>query len=105
MIFVSERDGYAHLYRKDRKGHLQALTQGPWQVTAFYGVDPKTSTAYFQSTSQGPENRDICAVNLRNGRIRRLSSGNRHALGLFLARICLLHRCLQQYHHPRRSTP
>ena len=75
VIFVSERDGYAHLYRKDRKGHLQALTQGPWQVTAFYGVDPKTSTAYFQSTSQGPENRDICAVNLRNGRIRRLSSG------------------------------
>lgn len=74
VVFVSERDGYAHLYRKDRKGHLQALTQGPWQVTAFYGVDPKTSTAYFQSTSQGPENRDICAVNLRNGRIRRLSS-------------------------------
>lgn len=73
VAFVSERDGYAHLYLRDAKGRLRQITRGEWQITAFYGIDPKTSTAYFQSTSQGAENRDICAVNLRNGKIRRLS--------------------------------
>lgn len=74
VAFVSERDGYAHLYLKDPKGKTRQITRGHWQITAFYGIDEKTGTAYFQSTSQGPENRDICAVSLRNGKIRRLSS-------------------------------
>lgn len=74
VAFVSERDGYAHLYLMDPKGKTRQVTRGHWQITTFYGIDEKTGTAYFQSTSQGSENRDICTVTLKNGKIRRLSS-------------------------------
>lgn len=74
VVFLSERDGYAHLYLRDKKGKIRQITQGAWPVTDLYGVDEKNHTAYFQSASQGPQNRDICAVDLRNGKIRRLSA-------------------------------
>ncbi len=43
FVVTSERDGFAHLYLHDKQGiELRQLTQGNFDVTAFYGYDPVT---------------------------------------------------------------
>lgn len=44
----SERDGWAHLYLYDDKGHLKnRITQGPWHVEKVLKVDEASRTIYF----------------------------------------------------------
>jgi len=49
LIWRSERDGFAHLYRL-RDGNWQQLTKGPWVVTDLVGVDEKTGRVTFTAT-------------------------------------------------------
>ena len=49
LIWSSERNGYAHLYRfADRK--WTQLTSGPWVVKTLAGVDQKAHRLYFTGT-------------------------------------------------------
>ncbi len=76
FIWTSERDGYNHLYYYNAHGQLiQQLTQGAWEVTAYYGFDPRTKTVYYQSTENGSIFRDVYAVNLQGKKKRQLSVG------------------------------
>ena len=59
----SEKSGYRHLYEYDYSGNcLRQVTKGEWNVTNFYGCDPRTGTVYVQTTQLGPVNRNIAAV-------------------------------------------
>lgn len=59
----SEKSGYRHLYEYDYNGNcLRQVTKGEWNVTNFYGCDPRTGTVYVQTTQLGPINRNIAAV-------------------------------------------
>lgn len=59
----SEKSGYRHLYEYDYNGNcLRQITKGEWNVTNFYGCDPRTGTVYVQTTQLGPINRNIAAV-------------------------------------------
>lgn len=59
----SEKSGYRHLYEYDYNGNcLRQITKGEWNVTNFYGCDPRTGTVYVQTTQLGPVNRNIAAV-------------------------------------------
>lgn len=59
----SEKSGYRHLYEYDYNGNcLRQVTKGEWNVTNFYGCDPRTGTVYVQTTQLGPVNRNIAAV-------------------------------------------
>jgi dipeptidyl-peptidase-4 len=49
LIWTSERDGFAHLYRF-AEGHWQQLTHGDWVVTALVGVDQKGGHVFFTGT-------------------------------------------------------
>lgn len=51
FVFLSERTGYnhAHLYRTDGT-HLGPITDGPWEVTSFHGVEEDELRAYFTAT-------------------------------------------------------
>ena len=52
FIWLSEKNGYNHLYHFDSKGkQLAALSSGPFDIIDFYGYDEKTGTAYFSSTA------------------------------------------------------
>lgn len=46
LIWKSERDGFAHLYRY-RAGKWQQLTRGPWVVTKLVGVDEAAGKVFF----------------------------------------------------------
>jgi dipeptidyl-peptidase-4 len=51
FVFGSEKSGYKHLYLYDAAGkQLNAITQGKYEITDFYGVNEKTNTVYYAST-------------------------------------------------------
>ncbi|WP_421854682.1 DPP IV N-terminal domain-containing protein [Novosphingobium sp.] len=49
LIWLSERDGFAHLYHY-KAGHFTQLTKGPWVVTDLVGVDEKAGRVTFVGT-------------------------------------------------------
>jgi dipeptidyl-peptidase 4 len=67
FIWVSERDGYRHLYLYRNDGTLvRPLTQGRWDVTGFLGADEAAGVIYFQAAKESPMERHVYrqAVNL-----------------------------------------
>lgn len=75
FIWLSERDGYNHLYLYGSNGSLiRQLTKGLWDVTKYYGYDPANDRLYFQSTENGSINRDLYSTDTRAEKKRRLSA-------------------------------
>jgi dipeptidyl-peptidase-4 len=68
---ISEKDGYAHIYLHTPTGILQQqLTQGPWDVSQFYGYDEATQTVYYQSAEESPLRRSVYAINAKGAKTR-----------------------------------
>lgn len=65
FIWMTDRDGYNHLYLYDMQGKLlNQITQGEWEVTKFYGLDEKNNTLYYQSTEGNHLQRGVFAIGL-----------------------------------------
>lgn len=74
FIWTSEKEGYNHIYKYDMKGNeVAALTKGNFDVTAFYGIDEKRNTVYYQSVEESPLERHIYAINANGSRKKKLS--------------------------------
>jgi dipeptidyl-peptidase 4 len=55
FLWLSERDGWKHLYQYNADGTLKArLTSGPWEVRAIEHVDPKNGWITFNATRDNP---------------------------------------------------
>lgn len=68
FIWTSEKDGYNHIYHYSDNGKLiNRVTEGLWEVTNYYGFDPKSKKIFFQSTENGSINRDVFSISA-NGR-------------------------------------
>lgn len=68
FIWTSEKSGWNHIYHYDRNGKLlNQITDGEWEVTNYYGFDPKTGRVYYQCTANGSTNRDVYSIK-RNGK-------------------------------------
>ncbi len=68
FIWTSEKSGWNHIYHYDKTGKLiNQVTDGPWEVTNYYGFDQNTGRIYFQSTENGSINRDVYSI-LRSGK-------------------------------------
>ena len=75
FVWVSERDGFKHLYFYDINAQkAKQLTHGNWCVTDLYGCNRKSGEVFFQANAEGYLTRDIYKVNLK-GKMTRLSSG------------------------------
>ncbi|HEU4497687.1 MAG TPA: S9 family peptidase, partial [Flavobacterium sp.] len=75
FIWTSEKDGYNHIYHYDKTGKLKnQVTKGSWEVTAYYGLDEKTGTLFYQSVENGSINRDIYSIKLNGQDKKRLSA-------------------------------
>ena len=73
FIWMSRRDGWNHMYLYDTEGKLlKQLTRGPWEVTSFKGFFMKHKV-YFKATKESPLQQNLYSVDLRNGKIRRLT--------------------------------
>ena len=74
FIWTSEKDNWNHIYHYDQNGKLlDQVTRGPWDVTNYYGFDPKTKTIFFQSTENGSINRDVYSVKANGKNKKRLT--------------------------------
>ncbi|HZW32630.1 MAG TPA: DPP IV N-terminal domain-containing protein [Isosphaeraceae bacterium] len=55
FLWLSERDGWKHIYQYGADGKLQAqLTSGPWEVRGVEHVDLKDGWIYFTATRDSP---------------------------------------------------
>lgn len=74
FIWPSEQDGWRHLYHYNAQGELiRQLTQGNFDVTAFYGFNPRIGRLYYQSSKRGSLYRDIYSMNISGTNTIRLS--------------------------------
>ncbi|MFD2570870.1 S9 family peptidase [Spirosoma soli] len=75
FYWVSDRDGFAHLYRYDYSGKLlNPVTTGKWEVTYVHHIDPKGKKVYFTSTEVSPLERHLFVADLDGKNKRRLTS-------------------------------
>ena len=66
ILLPSDRDGYMQLYLYGANGQLQKrLTNGAFDVTAVYGFDEATQTAYYQAAAKNAMNREVYAANAK----------------------------------------
>ncbi|CAN5917357.1 S9 family peptidase [soil metagenome] len=76
FVWVSDRDGYDHLYLYDTNGQqIRRLTGGNWSVTDFLGFAPDGKTVFYVSTAESPLERHFYSLNLSNGNTNRISQG------------------------------
>jgi dipeptidyl-peptidase-4 len=84
FLWLSERDGFMHLYLYTREGELvRQLTQGEWMIdsTAWnlltpgrpVHLDPAEGWAYFSTTRNSPLERQIDRVSIGSGDLERVS--------------------------------
>ncbi len=77
FIWQSRRDGYTHFYLYTVDGKLvKQLTKGKWEVKADNGMDEKGENLFFAANEQSPVNQDFYSVNLKSGKMTRLTEGN-----------------------------
>ncbi len=75
FLWTSEKDNRRHIYLYDADGReKRQITSGDWDVTAYYGYDPKSKRIFFQSTEDGSINRGIYSISLKGKSKRKLSS-------------------------------
>ena len=82
FLWASERSGFRHLYWFDAKGNLKKpVTKGNWEITDYYGFNPKTKEVFIQTTEKGSLNKVVSKVNISNGKMMLLSQaeGNNRA--------------------------
>jgi dipeptidyl-peptidase-4 len=81
FLWLSERDGWLHLYLYGRDGALQKqLTQGDWMIDRprfsnlpFIGLDEKGGWVYFAATNPDPRERHLYRVRLDGSGLERLT--------------------------------
>jgi dipeptidyl aminopeptidase/acylaminoacyl peptidase len=75
FLWLSERDGWKHLYHYDSTGALKAqLTKGPWEIHSVQFVDHKTGLTYFTATRDNPTATNLYRVK-PGGALERLTQG------------------------------
>ncbi|MDR3260977.1 MAG: S9 family peptidase [Tannerella sp.] len=81
FLYVSEKDGYAHIYQYTATGVEQRrVTQGNWDVTGLLGVDEATHTVYYESAEESPLRRSVYKVDVKGVKTRlSTQEGTNHA--------------------------
>lgn len=74
FFFVSERDGFAHIYHYDYHGQLiRQLTSGAFEVIGIEAWDMKKKRLYYTSTEEHPTERHLYAIDLDGSNKERLT--------------------------------
>lgn len=71
FTYVSEQDGYAHIYLYSPTGVLQKqITQGNWDVTRLIGYDETTKNTYYESAEESPLRRAVYKIDAKGVKTR-----------------------------------
>lgn len=77
FVWMSERDGWARLYRYDAAGALvNRITEGEWPVTKVLAIDPVEARVIFEAHSDvdRPYDTHVCSVGLDGTGFRQLTT-------------------------------
>ena len=86
FLFQSQMDGYNHLYLFDlKKGGFKQITQGQWVVMEVLGFNKKAQSVIIASNESSPIQRNLYAVNLKNGKRTLLDNGRGYHSGILSA--------------------
>lgn len=76
LIFMSEKDGYAHICIMDINGeNLRQLTSGAFDVLSIQATDEKKQLVYYLAVEGSPLHNALYQVSLKTGKTTRLTSG------------------------------
>ena len=84
FFWLSDRDGYQHLYRYDYSGKLiNQVTRGSWNATRIEGSDAKGQTIYYTSTEASPLQRQLYSIRFDGTNQRRITTAEgRHRINM-----------------------
>lgn len=75
FFWLSDRDGFQHLYRYDYSGKLiNQVTHGKWSVTRIEGSDANQHTIYYTSTEASPLQRQLYSIHFDGSGQRRITT-------------------------------
>ena len=75
FLWLSQRDGYRHIYLYDIDGNLlKQVTKGNFEVQSIIGFDAKAEKVFFYSNIENPMERAAYSVDLKTGNIVRITS-------------------------------
>ncbi len=75
FFWLSDRDGFQHLYRYDYSGKLvNQVTHGNWSVTRVEGSDAPQQTIYYTSTEASPLQRQLYSVRFDGSNEKRITT-------------------------------
>lgn len=79
FFWLSERNGWKHIYHAGTGGQQRAVTRGEWEVRKVFGVDQKNGWIYYSSTERDPIGLDVYRIRLDgSGRQRLTERGGTH---------------------------
>lgn len=77
LLYMSDHDGYRHIYRIDRKGKIKNLTRGNYDVVSIAKVDEKHGWIYFIAALENPSQRFLYRVKINGkGKLQRITPVN-----------------------------
>ena len=81
FVVLSERNGWSHLYLYNKDGiELAQITDGEFDVTAFYGYDADKEVYYYQAAAESPLRREVYFISLdkkKKGKLSKMEGTNR----------------------------
>ena len=74
FLWLSERDGYNHIYLYDINGNLvNQVTKGNWEVTSLYKFNKKSKEVYFGAAKYLSIGRGVYSINIKGNKMRALT--------------------------------
>ena len=74
FYYMSRKDGWFHVYKYNTRGELlRQITNGNWEVTRILGFDEQEKYMFFEGTKENPLEIHIYRVEIKSGKIDKLS--------------------------------
>ena len=75
FLWLSQRDGYKHIYLYDIDGNLiKQVTKGNYEVQSIIGFDAKAEKVFFYSNIENPMERAAYSVDIKTGNVTRITT-------------------------------
>ena len=73
FTWISEREGWRHLYLVARSGEMQQVTSGDWDMIRLLHIDTQRDQIYFMASPDDPTRRYLFRSGLDGGQVQRLT--------------------------------
>ena len=75
FLWLSQRDGYKHIYLYDIEGNLiKQVTKGNYEVQSIIGFDAKAEKVFFYSNIENPMERAAYSIDIKTGDVARITT-------------------------------